>query len=64
MSVQPIQGFPMLVANIGADPDDDCCVEPASIREKLTQMAMVGAFQLVLDNYGTIGSDFASNDIA
>jgi hypothetical protein len=64
MSVRPIERRPVFIANLRANPDDNRCVEPASISQKLTQMAVIRALELILDDLGTIGSDSTSRDIA
>ena len=53
-TVQEIQRCPMFVSELFGDPDDRACIVAGRVGEQLTEMGMVGWFQLVLDDYRTV----------
>ena len=53
-AIQEIQCCAMFVSELFCDPDNRACIVAGRVGEQLTEMGMVGWFQLVLDDYGTV----------
>jgi hypothetical protein len=61
--VQPVERSPVLVGKSRGDPDDGGSVEASGVGHELTEMHVVGDFQLILDQHIVAGGRFATDDV-
>ncbi|WP_259465863.1 hypothetical protein [Rhodococcus opacus] len=52
--VEPVEGAAELFAEVGGDPDDGGGVEAGGVDQALSEVSVVGAFELVLDDHGAV----------
>jgi hypothetical protein len=54
VSVQPIEGLAVLLAELATNPDNYASVKSGSVGNDLTKVTMVGGLELVLNNDDTV----------
>lgn len=61
--VEPIEGLAVFFSDRAGDPYDDTGVESGGVGDQLTQVGVVGGFELVLDDHHAIATQISSQEI-